>query len=235
MIAVVIPCYNHAKILRRTLESLTKQTVTPAEVVIIDDGSTDDPSRVVAEFNGRLPIRFVRFDKNFGAPKVRNVGFKMTASPYVIFLDADADLVPTALETFTRALEKYPEVGFAYSNFYWGLTPFRSRSFDAKELERRNFIHTSSLIRRDAFPGFDESLKKFQDWDLWLTMSERGSTGVWIDEFLYRIEPRRDGISQWLPGFAHKIPWPIFGWMPNEIRKYRDAEHVIREKHRLSP
>lgn len=233
-IAVVIPCYNHTNVLRRTLESLSRQTLQPTEVVVIDDASVDHPQIVVQEFEARMPIRFIRFDANRGAPAARNEGARQTVSPFILFLDADAELVPHALAQFASALEDHPDAAFAYSNLHWGARPFRAKPFDVSELKRRNFIHTSSLIRRDAFPGFDESIKKLQDWDLWLAMAEQGLKGVWIDEFLYRIEPRREGgISKWLPSTIHRIPWPIFGWMPQEIRKYRAAERIIREKHRI--
>ncbi len=63
-------------------------------------------------------------------------------------------------------------------------------------------------------------------------MAERGSHGVWIDEYLYRIEPRRDGgLSTWLPRVVYAFPWPIFGWMPKEIQKYREAQRIIQRKH----
>ncbi len=236
-IAVVIPCWNHANILRRTLKHLTKQTFKPAEIIVIDDGSTDDPESVAMEFSTGampLPIRFTRFESNRGAPRARNHGFRMTTAPYVMFLDADAELRPDAFERLATELDEHPETDVTYSNFYWGAKPFRAAQWDLAELRKRNFIHTSSLLRRTAFPGFDESLKKFQDWDLWLTMAERGSHGVWIDEYLYRIEPRRGGYSTWLPRVAYKLPWPIFGWMPREIKKYREAENIILKKHAIS-
>jgi len=95
------------------------------------------------------------------------------------------------------------------------------------------YITTTSLIRAKDFPGFDESLKKFQDWDLWLTMLEQGKIGVWIPEVLFSAKPRKAGISTWLPSFIHKIPWPIFGWMPREVENYQKAKRVIEEKHNL--
>ena len=95
------------------------------------------------------------------------------------------------------------------------------------------YIMTTSLIRAKDFPGFDESLKKFQDWDLWLTMLEQNKTGVWVPEILFSVAPRKSGMSSWLPSFVHKIPWPIFGWMPREVRRYREAEQIIREKYSL--
>lgn len=237
-IAVVIPCYNHAYILRRTIEAVLNQTLKPLEVVVVDDGSADDPKSVydAALRGGRgdaAEIRwsFIRFDRNRGAPAARNEGAKRTSAPHILFLDADAILKPHALESFLQALEEHPEADFAYSNFLWGAKRFRGRPFDPEALRRRNYIHTSSLIRRSAFPGFDETLNKFQDWDLWLTMSERGSKGVWIDEDLYRVEPRKAGMSRWLPKIAYRIPWHRLGFQPKEIGRYREAEHVVRKKH----
>ena len=240
-IAVVIPCFNHADVLRRTLDALFSQTFKPSEIVVIDDGSTDHPERVIEEFENKSPslhkegavgVQLVRFDTNRGAPAARNEGARITSSPYVIFLDADSELVPTALETYVKTLEQHPEAAFAYANLHWGKKAFPSRAYDLAALKKRNYIHTSGLIRRSEFPGFDESIKKFQDWDLWLTMAEQGKKGIWINQFLYVVEPRRfGGISKWIPSWLHRVPWPIFGWMPKEIKKYRAAEAIIRNKH----
>lgn len=232
-IAIIIPCFNHANVLRRTLEGITNQTLRPTEVVVVDDGSTDHPEIIVREFESRLPISFVRFDVNRAAPAARNEGFRRTTAPFVLFLDADAALVPDALATFAQTLEQHPDASFAYSNFYWGVKRFRGQPFEVDQLKRRNFIHTVSLIRRSAFPGFDESLRKFQDWDLWLTMAENGLKGVWIDRYLFRIQPRKQGMSRWLPKIAHVIPWQRLGFIPKEITNYRESEKIVRVKHRI--
>ena len=87
------------------------------------------------------------------------------------------------------------------------------------------------MIRRCAFPGFDEKLARFQDWDLWLTIAKRGGVGVWIDKELFRVEPRSAGISRWLPRVMYWIPWQWLGFIPKEISKYRDAEAIVRKKH----
>lgn len=230
-LAIVIPCFNHADILRRTLENICHQTRSADELVVVDDGSADNPEAVVKEFSDRLPIKFIRLSENRGAPYARNLGAVQTTAPLILFLDADAELVPDALQTLTDALVRQPQAGFAYSNFFWGTKRFRGRPFDFEALKQRNFIHTSSLIRRSAFPGFDESLKKFQDWDLWLTMARRGSFGVWIDRELYRIQPRREGMSRWLPRVAFWIPWSRLGFVPKDLTKYREAEEIVRKKH----
>ncbi len=235
-IAVIIPCYNHANVLRRTLLALKSQTQQPAEIVLVDDASTDHPEKILAEvFPDAANVQYLRLEKNSGAPFARNRGAELTSSPYLLFLDADAELIPEALARFIEALEQNPEAEFAYANFRWGRRLFKARTYDPDMLRKANYIHTSSLIRRAAFPGFDESLKKFQDWDLWLTLAKQGKPGFWIDRELYTIVPRRkgQGISSWLPRITHRIPWPILGWMPREIKRYREAEQIIRKKHHL--
>ena len=230
-ISVVIPCFNHADTLGRTLEALAQQTVLPHEVVVVDDASQDNPEPIVRSYERRLPISYLRDLHNHGAPHARNEGSRLMSGEYLLFLDADAELVPDALERYQNELDTHSEIDFVYADFFWGRKRFRGMSFDTGALKKQNYIHTSSLLRRAVFPGFDESLKKFQDWDLWLTMSERGSKGVWIDRPLFRVTPRMQGMSHSLPAFMHRMPWPIFGYTPKEIQKYRDAEAIIRKKH----
>jgi glycosyltransferase involved in cell wall biosynthesis len=252
-IAVVIPCFNHANVLRRTLEALYHQTLQPKEVVVVDDGSVDNAEEVFLSFrpkrseaeeslrrgpsapsdSTRDDIRweFVRFETNRGAPAARNEGARRTTSPFILFLDADAEFSPNALRQMSEALDQHPEASFAYANFLWGAKLFRGKSFDEEALKKQNYIHTSSLMRRADFPGFDETLTKFQDWDLWLTMAEQGKRGVWIDEVLYRIQPRAQGYSRWLPRIAYMIPWQKLGFQPKEVGRYRDAEAIVRKKH----
>ena len=232
-VAIVIPVYDHADALGRTLEALRQQTFKDIEIVIVDDASHDRPDKVVKRFTD-LPIRFITWSENRGAPAARNEGARLTSAPYLVFLDADASLTPGAVARMATALGSRADVDFVYSDFYWGSKAFRGRTFDPAALRQGNYIHTSSMLRRSAFPGFDESIKRFQDWDLWLTMTEKGSKGLWIDEFLFTIEPRKTGgISEWMPKFMYKLPWNLIGWMPDGIKKYRSAEQVIRTKHKL--
>ena len=243
MLYVIIPVYNHAEALGECLSSLYGQTLRPDRVVIVDDGSTDNPEPVARSWQDRLPITFVR-QENRGAAAARNSGFSVILEAerseadrihdLVIFLDADITMRPDCLEKMKHALDEHSEASYAYSSFKFGWKTFTCGSFDAQRLRAMPYIMTSSLIRAKDFPGFDESLKKFQDWDLWLTMLEKNKTGVWVPEILLRAQPRKGGMSLWLPSFVHKIPWPIFGWMPREVRKYREAERIIQEKHHLS-
>lgn len=230
-ISIVIPVYNHAPETLACLCSLEEQTERSFEVVVVDDGSVDHLDKVLADFQPSFPFSLVRFETNRGAPAARNEGARRTQGEYLLFLDADITLIPTALAQLKEILDQHADIDFVYSRFFFGWKEFPGKAFDPEALKKQNYIHTSALLRRRAFPGFDEALKKFQDWDLWLTMSARGSKGYWLSDLLFRVKMRETGMSHWLPSIAYKIPWPIFGWMPSEIRRYREAEAIIRKKH----
>lgn len=231
-ISVVIPCYQHQAELELALQALSAQTlVDQIECVVVDDGSS--PPLCLPEEPLPFPCRCIRLDKNRDAAHARNLGFDQTGGEFVLFLDADALLVPCALERFTEALDAHPEASFAYSDFVFGWKTFLGRSFDIQALRRCNYIHTTTLVRRAHAVRFDESLVKFQDWDYWLTMAEAGFSGVWIHESLFRVLTRRGRKSYWLPAFLYRLPWPLFGFTPAPIERYRLAEMVIKKKHHL--
>jgi hypothetical protein len=148
----------------------------------------------------------------------------------LFFCDADAVLKPRALEKMLYTLESNPTASYCYSSFLWGRKTFKLWPFDPEKLKEMPYIHSMSLIRREHFPesGWDESIKKLQDWDLWLTMLENGYYGVYIDEVLFKVKPGGT-ISSWLPAFAYKY----FKFLP-AVKKYNRAVKIIKEKHNLS-
>jgi len=229
-IAVIIPAYQSADTITETLTTLFAQTRLPDEVVIVDDGSTDDLQGRIQPWNDQL--KYIR-QENAGAPTARNRGAAETTSELLLFLDADVSLRPEALEKMLSALRDHPEASFAYSDFVFGWKAFHLFPFAKEKLQERNYIHTTSVLRRQAFPGFDQSLKKFQDWDLWLTITERGGSGYWIPETLFSVRQRAQGMSRWLPSFVYRLPFIGQGWGSKTIRLYREAERIIREKHHL--
>lgn len=231
LVSVIIPSWNHGAELMECLASLEAQTYRPFEVIVVDDGSKDDTARRIAQFRSSYPLHFVQLVENKGAAAARNLGAKRSQGELLLFLDADAQLRPHTISRMAEELQKHPEIDFVYSSFRFGWKLFKGRPFDVKFLRKIPYIHTTSLLRREKFPGFDESLKKFQDWDLWLTVSEQGSKGLWIPEELFAIKVRREGMSRWLPAFFHKLPWQLIGWMPRELRNYRRWEKVVKEKH----
>lgn len=234
LVSVIIPVYNHAKQAEACLKSLSGQTYRELEVILVDDASTDLATSKLQVYKDWYPYTYLRLPKNQGAPTARNQGFNQSKGAFLLFLDADIVLKPNAIELMVETLNDHPEATYAYPSFVFGWKTFHGRAFDADALKQTNFIHTSALIRREAFPGFDPSLRKFQDWDLWLTMLEKQNRGVWIDQILFHVKTGGT-MSTWMPSFAYKLPWPLFGWTPRAIKRYREAEAVIHHKHHLSP
>lgn len=232
-ISIIIPTYQHAATIGACLDAALAQTRKPDEIIVVDDGSTDDTQAVLAPYRDRGVT--VITQANAGSNPARNAGFAASMGELVMFCDADAVMTPDALEKLSAALDAHPEASFAYSSFRFGWKRFEGRPFDAAALRKMNYIHTSSLIRREHFPGFDENIRRLQDWDLWLTMSEAGHVGIFVPEELFRvIDVRgRAGISQWLPSIAYKIPWKRLGWTPKSIGKFEAAKEQVKKKHGL--
>lgn len=230
-ISVIIPTYQHGDTIEVCLLSLFNQTFRDFEIIVVNDGSTDNTAEVLEKYKDR--VRIIN-EENLGAPSARNRGFKESTGEFLIFSDADVDAKPEMLAKMLETLEKNPGASYAYSSFMWGRKKFRLHEFDSEALKKMNYITSTTLLRREHFPGWDESLKKFQDWDLWLQILEQGHIGIWVPELLFKVKPRRTGISSWLPGFMYKIPWEKIGWAePSAIKKYNEALKIIKAKHHL--
>ena len=238
MISIIIPVYNQADKLEATLKSIATQTDQDFEVIIVDDGSKDNPEKVFGDFilaagnsclRGEGCYAFFR-QENQGAPAARNRGFRESKGDYLFFCDADVVMKPDLLEKLRLTLEAHPEASYAYSSFLFGKKLFKVGPFDAHKMRQMPYINPMALLRRSAFPasGWDESIKKLQDWDLWLTMLENNHTGVFIDEALFKVSPSGN-ISSWLPAFAYKA----LPFLP-QVKKYKQAMAIIKAKHNLS-
>jgi glycosyltransferase involved in cell wall biosynthesis len=233
MISIIIPVYNQASKLIATLRSINAQTVADYEVIIVNDGSRDNVEELFAAYYQKLNsdnyYLFVN-QTNAGAPAARNRGVREAHGDFLFFCDADASLQPDALATLRNALDDNPGASYAYPSFYWGRKLFPVGPFDPDKLKAGPGIHTMALIRRADFPaaGWDESVKKFQDWDLWLTMLEAGKSGIWVDRPLFRVSPGGT-MSSWLPAAAYKL----LPFLP-AVKRYNAAIKIIKEKHGLA-
>ncbi len=225
LISIIIPVYNQNQELLAALQSIRQQTYKNLEIIVVDDGS-EIPVEVVAG------IKLQR-QKNQGAPAARNKGFALSKGDYVIFWDADIVGKPEMLEKMYLALQNNSQAAYAYAKHRFGKKLIPAREFDPVVLKHINYITTTSLIRREDFFRFDESLKRFQDWDLWLTMLEQGKTGVYVSEILFTIKAGGT-MSQWLPKIAYKKPWKYLPGVRSRVEKYEEARAIISKKHGLS-
>lgn len=167
-VSVVIPCYNGAPFLRETLESALNQTHPPLEIIVIDDGSTDD-SAAIAELFGP-PVRVIR-QENQGESVARNRGIDEAQGEWLAFLDADDLWKPTKLERQIAHVEE--NIGCIHTNVFHfgnrsGLTDFSltppSLRYTLKYAALNTVAHPSSiLVRSEICPRFPTWTKYWED------------------------------------------------------------------------
>ncbi len=231
-VSIIIPVYNNAKEIGECLVSIKRQTFKDYEIIVVDDGSTDGLNSVLKRHQSE--IKAVLRQEHQGSPApMRNFGFKEAIGQYLLFCDSDLVLKPKMLELMVSVLDNNPDIAFVYSSFKYGFKKFKLNDFDLEKLKKINYIHTTSMLRRECFFGFDENLKRFQDWDLWLTLVEKGFKGERIPKVLFKVK-RSGRISSWLPKLTYKIPWRKMGVDFERVRKYNEAKGIILKKHNIS-
>ncbi len=193
LVSIIIPCYQAAKTIRRTIADLLHQDYPAIEIIAVDDGSTDRTASVLQEFAEHITI--IR-QPNRGAAAARNKGFEESHGEYVFFCDADVRAKPHMISALVDTLSQHPEAAYCYCNFRFGFHTFDLFPFDPERLKQENYISTMSLIRRNDFIGFNEQLSRYQDWDLWKRMLRQGKRGVWHNERLFSAPLNWHGISR---------------------------------------
>src|SRR4051812_33839695 len=110
LVSVIIPCYNQARFLGQAIESVSRQDYPQFEVIVVDDGSTDDTSEVAARYPG---VRVIR-QKQLGISAARNRGLRESTGSYLVFLDSDDRLLPHALRIGMNYLLDHSECAFVF-------------------------------------------------------------------------------------------------------------------------
>ena len=202
-VAVIIPAYNGQRYIEETLQSVLNQTLQPREIVVVDDGSTDNTVSIVRRFAPRVAL-VTR--QRTGVSAARNYGASITDAEWLTFLDQDDLWEPKNLERQMAAIAASPEAGacyadrrilanqpdgsFRYESPRWP-TP-TPEELGATLLERCPFTPCSVLVHRDAFlsiGGFDGRHNGVEDWDFWLRLHSAGVRFTWCPEVLvaYRV------------------------------------------------
>lgn len=193
-VSIVIPCHDHGRFLSAAIESALVQTYADLEVIVVDDGSTDDTREVAA----RYPVGLMS-QKHAGVCIAANRGIAAARGELVLRLDADDLLAPTYVEETLAALEAHPEADFAYTQVQYigargGTYPVEE--FDSDSIAERNYVHASALMRRSSFErvgGYrrDMTSVRCEDWDLWLSFVDAGMRGVLVRKPLLHYRQHR--------------------------------------------
>src|ERR1700722_17790666 len=196
-VSVVIPCYDMGQYLDEAVQSVLAQTYQDFEILVVDDGSTDAGTLELLAHYQRPKMRILRRE-HAGVTATRNHAVGQATGQFLTFLDADDRMGPRCLE---RCLERFDaDPSLAFVSFWvrlfgaesWEWRPTRC---DLVALLSECTVATAALVRReavDAVGGFDAAMELgHEDWDLWLSIVERGFTGTILPEvlFYYRRRP----------------------------------------------
>jgi glycosyltransferase involved in cell wall biosynthesis len=198
-VSVIIPAYNQGHYLGSAIQSVLDQSFENFELLVVDDGSTDDTHAVVTAFHD--PRLHYFYQANRGLPAARNQGILHAKGAYLSFLDSDDLFLPDKLHLLVAYLEARPEMG---------LVAGQSIPFDEKRrrpektyatplpengaaLLLGNPLHVGSVLLRKVWQEevglFDERLRSYEDWDLWLRLARAGCPMGWVAQpvSLYRF------------------------------------------------
>ena len=210
-ISVIIPTYNRAKMIEKSVKSVASQEglvdlFDISEIIVVDDASTDNTREIVDAIDvGKVNLMYHRLEKNSGASKARNEGVLLSKGEWVAFQDSDDEWLPIKLKTMTEFMQQNPGADL-YSHYYEArLEGNKSIVVDAPstedffaELSKRNFIGAPAfLVKKQAFFDvgcFDEEIPSLEDWDFVLRFSYDHKIMV-VPEVLMRVDLVSEGIS----------------------------------------
>ena len=194
LVSVIVPLYNAAPYIGEALESIVASTYRPIEVIVVNDGSTDDSLRVAQAFAGEHKEVRVLSQPNSGVSAARNHAIREAKGEYVLPVDADDKIGATYIEHAVATFaEQVRVVGCRAEYFGAKQGEWRLPDYTPELLARKNMIHVSSLFRRADWQragGFCEQDIYREDWDFWLSLMEQGGTYVRLNEvgLYYRVQ-----------------------------------------------
>ena len=207
-VSVILPTYNRAHLLSESIGSVSAQTYSDFEILVVDDGSTDNTRAVVGTMEDKR-IRYVGLTKNGGQAAARNIGIKEAKANLIAFQDSDDIWLPEKLDMQMSTLrESPPRTGVVYTA-YERICDNRSEILPSRRimtktgdvharLLRGNFITTqTTLVRRECFKisgGFDQGQRSMDDWDLFIRLS-KDYDFAFVDKVLVKYRVLSDSVS----------------------------------------
>lgn len=240
-VSVVIPTYNSARYIGEALESVFNQTIVPSEVIVVDDGSSDDTRERIRPYSSRL---IYHYQSNQGVSAARNLGVSEASGEFIAFLDSDDVWHPRKLELQLEVFQQQKGLGLLGTGAIdWPGQPFSDigampadglHSVSWSDLAVKNRLITSSVIARASTlrkaGDFDTALQGPEDRDLWIRMAkiapvsnlELPLTGYRTVPGSVSMQPNRcqEGMLRILSNLDDERAWEGRGWLRRKAYAY---------------
>ena len=176
MLSIIMPCYNQAQYIDEAIQSVVRQTYKDWELIIVDDGSTDDSFSIAKRYAQSDSRIQVHSQENGGPSKARNNGARLAIGKYLLFFDSDDIILPTLLEEGIRYMEDNENCALFYPRVrYFGSRneEEKLRFTSYKNMLCEASILCTSIIRKTDYErigGFDESMRGYEDWEMFIRL-----------------------------------------------------------------
>jgi len=211
LVSIIIPSYNASAYVIEAIDSALAQTYKDVEVIVVDDGSTDNTKQLLAPYVRNSKIRYI-YQANKGLSGARNTGIKAARGEYIALLDADDLFLPGKIEKQVAHLEACPSCDVSYCDLYHFndgepdiLLKLNYSYYSGKDvlpnLLRKSFIAPVTVVFRksvfDRFGLFDEAMRQFaEDLEFWLRLVHGGAQICFLPEILAKLRLRGEGNIQ---------------------------------------
>lgn len=246
-VAVIIPCYNYGHTLQRAVNSVLEQTYPVKEIIIVDDGSTDNTQAVATALaQTHNNVRYVR-QSNAGVAHARNAGIAASSAKYICCVDADDQIKPRFIEACVAELESNRSLGIAYTRLQWvkpdgstGLSQWPGAFSYDDQLKRRNQIPTACVFRRDMWASLGGYRQRYaptgagsEDAEFWTRAGAYGwGAKLATEEALF--------VYSWMSGHTskdgyHETDWLDKPWVADGLHPFASVatpkkwSHPVRQ------
>lgn len=205
-VAVIIPTFNRLETLPRALDSVLDQTLTPQEICLVDDGSSDGTEAFIQKHYPQLQYCY---QQNRGVSSARNLGVQKTSAPWLAFLDSDDEWLPFKLEKQYEVIQNDPQARLIHSDEIWirngrrvnPMSKHRKQGGDVfmQSLSMCAISPSAVVLQRALFDeagGFDENLPACEDYDLWLRVCSRHPVSYVETALLKKYGGHEDQLSR---------------------------------------
>lgn len=202
-VSVIVPAYNASAFLEETILSILASTYSALEIIVVDDGSSDDTFALANKLAVKNPQIRVFTQPNRGVSAARNRALREAIGTYILPVDTDDLISTTYIENAVAILEAQPEVKVVYAKAkFFGLRQgeWKLPTYSLHKLAMHNQIYVSAMYRKAdalAFGGYCETILGREDWEFWISMLKHGGEVVQLNEvgLFYRIQKQSKRVS----------------------------------------